>query len=471
MSILRLTFNLIKPRPIVQVYHWLLMVAVGLSMNLQLRGQSAPVSSYIDEENGLAESDLIAMALRSNENLLALRQRIYESLGLLRQAGLKPNPGLNIVYRSGRPFATRNEESFSLGYSHIFELGGKRERRVEVAELQLEYTKLLIANQERLLRAEVRRAYGESLATIRDLEFFERLVQLNDETLNLVRAQYEVGETSLLNQRLLEVELGRLRADRIMLQARLEKTILRLKTLIGADAYQQLKLRGTLKLEPQKVPSFENLLQLAYEFRPDYRAALLAEQLAEATVRLRKSEAIPNLIASIGLSRSRSSFDALGLTRARQLTPLLDTDTVLEAGITIDLAIRNRNQGNIAAARAQLEAARHRLQYLRQVVKQEVLSAYRTYLSARRALTTYSEDVVRQSEDNLNVVRTAYRLGELRLLDVLNEQRRVIDMQRAYTQVLRDYYLAIVDLEQAVGTPLFGQAPAKVSKEKRDVSP
>ena len=39
------------------------------------------------------------------------------------------------------------------------------------------------------------------------------------------------------------------------------------------------------------------------------------------------------------------------------------------------------------------------------------------------------DGVVGQSNKNLAVVREAYQLGQLRLLDVLNEQRRLTDTE------------------------------------------
>jgi cobalt-zinc-cadmium efflux system outer membrane protein len=63
--------------------------------------------------------------------------------------------------------------------------------------------------------------------------------------------------------------------------------------------------------------------------------------------------------------------------------------------------------------------------------------------------------VVRPSEENVRVLRAAYDLGELRLLEVINEQRRLVETQRAYTEILRESYVALVELERSVGAPLF----------------
>ncbi len=67
----------------------------------------------------------------------------------------------------------------------------------------------------------------------------------------------------------------------------------------------------------------------------------------------------------------------------------------------------------------------------------------------------FDEGVLQQSRENVRILRAAYDLGEIRLIDVINEQRRLVDTQRAYTDLLREAFVAAVDLERATGAPIF----------------
>ena len=134
--------------------------------------------------------------------------------------------------------------------------------------------------------------------------------------------------------------------------------------------------------------------------------------------------------------------------------PLRDRDNLLTAGISISLPVRNRNQGNIEAAVARDRGARLRREALERSARREVLAAVNRYQAARKALGVFDEGVVPQSQENLRIVRGAYELGELRMLDVINEQRRLLETQRAYTDLLRDANIAVAELERAVGAPL-----------------
>ena len=134
--------------------------------------------------------------------------------------------------------------------------------------------------------------------------------------------------------------------------------------------------------------------------------------------------------------------------------PLRDTDNVLTAGVSFAFPIFNRNQGNKQAAQARHVASLDRVKYQEQLVRQDLLAAYSRYEAAQRALTIYNERVITQAATNLRIMREAYQLGEVRLIDVITQQRRLIETQRAYTDVMQECYLARVDLERAIGQPI-----------------
>ena len=54
---------------------------------------------------------------------------------------------------------------------------------------------------------------------------------------------------------------------------------------------------------------------------------------------------------------------------------------------------------------------------------------------------------------NLDVVRQSYGLGRGTLLDVIAEQRRYIEVENGYTDVLRQAWDASVEVERAIGEP------------------
>ena len=120
-------------------------------------------------------------------------------------------------------------------------------------------------------------------------------------------------------------------------------------------------------------------------------------------------------------------------------------------GVTLDLPVRNRNQGAIAAAVAEKAAATQRREFAELTVQREVASALR-YQSSARAAEIYRVGVQGQANANLGVVRQTYELGSKSLLDVIAEQRRFIEVQTGYIDALVDTYQARVEIERATAS-------------------
>lgn len=403
---------------------------------------------------GVTVDQLVGLALKRNAALLASRQRLAEAQGLLRQAGLRPNPAIDFAVSNGDVLGSPGEREFSLGYSHIFELGAKRDRRVDAARLQTELAGLEAADRERLLRAGVKTRYAEALAALRNLENAERLLNLTRQSYRLAEARTRAGEGAPLEQGLLEVEVNRIDSDRMLFAGQAERALLEVKLETGLPLDDPLRLDGSLA-SPSEFPAVERALELAFQRRPDLAAARLEEALSDAELRLAQAGAAPDLVATGRYAHSQSRFDAYGFSQpGGRLIPLRDRDNLLTAGISISLPVRNRNQGNIEAAVARQRAARLRREFVERTVRQEVLAALSRGRAAAEALAVFDRRVIGQAQENLRVIRGAYELGELRLLDVINEQRRLLDTQRAHTDLLRGSYLAAVEVERAINAPL-----------------
>jgi cobalt-zinc-cadmium efflux system outer membrane protein len=131
---------------------------------------STSVSLYFDPLQGTSSIDLVRRALASNGELAAARIGIERARARMRQAGLRPNPTLDFEQTTGRFTGAAGESERSIGVALPIELGGKRRRRIELAQAELEASEAEVADRERTLSAEVRANYAEALAALRELE-------------------------------------------------------------------------------------------------------------------------------------------------------------------------------------------------------------------------------------------------------------------------------------------------------------
>ncbi len=98
---------------------------------------SPTISPYFDPLQGTSSSDLVRRALASNGELAAARMEIERARARLRQAGLRPNPTLEFEQTTGRFTGAPGESEISVGLAVPLELGGKRRRRIELAQAEI----------------------------------------------------------------------------------------------------------------------------------------------------------------------------------------------------------------------------------------------------------------------------------------------------------------------------------------------
>ena len=192
------------------------------------------------------------------------------------------------------------------------------------------------------------------------------------------------------------------------------------------------------------------LIEQALQKRPDMVAARLREQLAEQDIDVAKSHAIPNATASVRYGRESvvASLAAPGRPRT------FDRENVVEFGVSIPLPLFNREQGNIAEAASRRVQARAERESLEQSISQEVSLAFHRYQTLKNSLQLLRTGVVGENEQSFRIVQLAYDLGELRFLDIVNQQRQVVEAEASYVTMQTDFNRALADLELAVGAGL-----------------
>jgi outer membrane protein, heavy metal efflux system len=408
------------------------------------------IAHFFDPVQGLSSDDLVRRALASNGELAAARIEIERARGRLRQAGLRPNPTLEVEQTTGRFTGSEDERETSVGVAVPIELGAKRKRRVELAQAELEAVEAEVADRERRLTLEVMTLYAEALSALRELETTESINQVDLQTTRFVQARVNEGESAPLELNLLRTEVDRLRSRRALVEGRLTTALLKLKVLAGISDAEPLRLREDLATIRQ--PAFPQVVEaaiaIALRNRPDLRLARLNEEVTEAGLKLARAFASPDLTAFTRYSVSRSAFEdtPVGVLR--------DRDKTLTFGVSVGIPIFNRNQGGKAEAAALISQARTRREFLEQIVRSEVQSAYARYEAARSAALTFEQGVIGRSTENLRVIRAAYELGQFQITDLLSEQRRLLDSQREYTETLTEQYRALADLQAALGGPI-----------------
>lgn len=407
---------------------------------------AVPLVAQVND--GTTESDLVSRALRSNRELWAARMEIDRARARLRQAQLFANPVLEIEQTGGPPLGSENEDQkYRSELSLPIPYGGKRARRIDVARAQIRAAEAEIADRERRLTADVRTAYAESLAAIRELQFTTQLTDIDGQLSRVLQARVREGDAPPLELNLLRVEIDRLRSRRAIVEGRLNAAVIRLKNIAGISVSEPLALQGNLTDVARGGIQPENdAAALALRHRPDLQLAEINVAVAEAGSQLALAEALPDVAIFGSYENTTNEVHPQGI--------ITDEDKLFGLGVGISLPIFNRNQGARAEASAAVEQARRLREAAELRVRADVRAGYARWAAAQAAVEVFEQGVIDQSARNVQTVRAVYEAGGLTISDVLAERRRYVDAQRELTEALTERAIALAELEAAIGIPI-----------------
>jgi outer membrane protein, heavy metal efflux system len=407
---------------------------------------------YYDERSGRNADELVKIAVSNNPEVTAMRREAEAGEALIRQARLRPNPSVEL---SGQQqIGGMGDNSFMVEGGLPLELGGRRSARIRVAERELEIRRQALAERERQLAAEVRGKFGEALAAVLKLRFTEDTLAMAEQNLDLVTAQVSEGRRPPLEQNMETVELNRMRVERETSEGTVEQRMFELRNLIGLNPDDPLRLRGDLDTLRASLPPQISAEQTAMQSRPDLRGALAVEQLATARLEQARSEGRIDADVMLGYQRMKSGFPLMGIDmETGALLPIEQRMNFFTFGVRLNLPVRNRNQGIVAAADLERQAAANRRDFGELTVKREVAAAYARYARAFRAMEIYRVGVRDRAAQNAEVVRQTYEIGSKTLLDYIAEHHRYIATENGFIDAQLEAYLAMVEILKSTNAP------------------
>jgi cobalt-zinc-cadmium efflux system outer membrane protein len=423
----------------------------GVSISAQSLGGQAPLAGrFVDPANGLSLEQAIARAIEQEPSLRAAHSQVEMAQGTKIQASLRPNPSLSFERRE-EPGGTDNLTIVGVEWPlDLF----RRSGRIAVADREVAAAQLVVADRERVLAADVRTRYGDVLATIRDLALFDEIVAATQNQFDLLRSRVEQGASPPLERDLLDVELRRVQAERLLQTARTETAVFELKRVLGMKADATLTVRDTFDALVQResaVASQVRDMATTVEQRADVREAAARIETAVAKIDRAQSEGRFDVSLFGNYMRMDAGFPQRGVAPDGGLERVRGQFNYWSAGAMFTIPVLNRNQGDVAVARAERTGAVAAYDAARLAAEAELASARARDARAREAVKIYGAGAQALASQNLTVVGQSYELGRVTVFEVLAERRRYLDVERAYTEALRAAYEARTALNEALG--------------------
>jgi outer membrane protein, heavy metal efflux system len=380
----------------------------------------------------LKVQDAVAYAVSHRPELRAANDRVSASERLRSQAGLIPNPRFVFRKEDLRPATSpfgQNSQTYWEGEQRV-EISGKRGGRVAVAQQNAEQSRLQAELERRQVVLNVRESYwrakaAQSLAALyaQDADYFRQVIVYHEARFR----EGKIAEVDLLRVRLQGEQISAAAAN-----ARLdsEKALLMLAQEMNAASDSSWILSEDFETleEPKPVPTGTDAMSL----RTEGQLAQQAIAGVEAQTRLEKATGRPDLLFTGGYKRD------------------VDMDSPI-AGVQFDLPLFNRNQGAVAAAHAEEDAARESYQATHNRLAAELGLAQRENEMRREQYVQTFKPLREQAIEISNISRAAYEAGGLDLLRLLEAERARVDAELSYVRALEGFHLSVVSLNYAEG--------------------
>jgi cobalt-zinc-cadmium efflux system outer membrane protein len=322
-------------------------------------------------------------------------------------------------------------ESFGVGVP--LEFGGKRARRVDVANATLARTEAEIAVQTLEVRRSVRLAYFELVAAANRVEVTTDLRGFAERTRNAARDRFQSGAAPRLEAVQAELALAQADNEQEAARGRLEAARAELNTLLGRPA--EASADPSDGFDVGSPPT-----DLGAVIATSRDIVAIDREIDEAVARERLAKALrtPDSTVSGGVLFDSPPDFNYGWKAGVAIT--LPIFTSHAAGVRVETA-------RVAQLRAQREAR------LMELTGQATAAGARAR-AARQRYLRYRDEIIPQLATMETMAEDSYRSGQTGLAAFLQAMQAAREVRLLSADAGLEYQTALADLERALGGPI-----------------
>jgi cobalt-zinc-cadmium efflux system outer membrane protein len=330
---------------------------------------------------------------------------------------------------------------FTVWLQQPIEIAGERKQRRQTATKFQKLTGRELEETRWLVHREVHAAFHTALVARERWAVVQKLLVSTEELLSVAERRLQAGDISPLAVRLAEGELAQARQTSLTAERGYRSAQLELAEVSGWPPSPLPEPVGDLD-QPRRAPPVEDLLQLASQQHPGIAARASGVEEAEARVRLEDREAWPE--------------PTLGVRYTREALPNIRIhEHIVQGTIALPIPFSQRNQAERSRARAELGVRQAEETAFGQALRARLTRAAIAVDADANRIAAYGTEILPAFEGNLALLRRAFELGEVDLLQVLVARERLLRIQQDALTAHQDYYRDVAALEAEVGTEVW----------------
>ena len=399
-------------------------------------GQAAPnETEFVEPDSPVTLRDALALAMLQNPELRTYPYDLRAAEARVLQAGLWPNPELEIEVEE---FAGSDDRSgFDAAETTVqvgqpIELGGKRDKRVRLASLDKELVQWDYESARLDVMRDVRQAFAAVLAAQDRVALAERLLDLSRQAHAAVAQRVEAGKDSPVDELRAGVVLSKSRIGLQKAQKALSVARHNLAAAWGGRTVYFERAAGDFYEVSPLAPPEDSAAAVAAN--PDIARWETQEQRQRAALRLEKARAEPDVIIGGGVQRFEET-----------------DDSALVFGLSVPIPLFDRNQGGIRQAIANLGKTRRQYEAVLVRTLAALSEATGALAGAYDEVVILRDDVLPRAQQAFEAAREGYQQGKFDYLYVLDTQRTLFEVQAQYLDSVEAWHKAQAVVERLLG--------------------
>ena len=448
--------NAIVPMKVICATRFLLCFYWALfAVALQSQAQT-PAS----EQKTITLEELQQMALQNNPTFAQSAANIQAAESRKKQSGLYPNPTVGYQGEQIRGGSFRGGEQGFFVQQDIV-LGGKLGLNRKILDQELKQAETEAEEQKLRVMTNVGMSYIQALAAQQRLKLRQNLSKLANDALDTSHQLANVGQADAPDVLESEVEAQQAQLAVIMAKANQQRVWRALAAVVGNPRLTLMQLEG--KLEDTPPVNVEDLVEKIVNESPAVKIAELGVKRAEAALAREKREPIPDLQLRGGMQQNGELLSAPS-GRAIGLQGFAD--------VGVRIPIFNRNQGNIATAKADAERAKREVQRVKLVLRERAASVVQNYTFSQTAVDRYKTQMIPRAQKAYEMYTKKYQNMAAAYPQVLIAQRTLMQLEVSYISALENFATSSLSLQSYLLTDGL-EAPAQpggIDKPVREIN-
>src|SRR6056297_572280 len=365
----------------------------------------------VAQSAGMTLEQFESLALQNNPTIAELVATTQKAAGFRTQVSLRANP--TVGYQANQ-LADQGTDQHVFFISQTIVTGNKLALNQSVLNESLRAQLFHLEAQKYRVATDIRVKFYDALAAQRRVQLIQDFKTVSDKAVKLAELRKQAEEGSQLD--VVQAKVLKNEIDLQLRQARIR---------FDAAWRELVAFAGTPQMDPTylagELPQNETPLDwnsVAADIvvsNPEYQAAQARVTRARALICRHEVQPVPNLDVSLGSGYDNATDNGL-----------------INFQVGAPIPLFNKNQGNIAAARAEFLRAARDAERIENAIKARLANAAGDFDASLAAVEEYSSEILPNAQEGLDLAEIAYKAGETSYVQVLIAQRTYFETNLQY---------------------------------------